>query len=271
MIKKILFIFLLFITLLVTVWFRNTDISKAQNYNQNVTLQAESTKESYILGETIKLEITLANKLDKPMRVPSVENGYLHIWIATSDQKFKEYRGSNWGNKDGGKGVKAGETFKTQITLLWNQTVPQNPTVMKDRLNSDYVFSRAGVYFIKVTGTIWDNDQKTIIESELIQIVADEPVGDDLIIWGKIKNNGEFAYFMQEGDFIMSKADFLTSKAEEKEKLQKEVKEVEEISAKYPNSILGKQMKTSLEKYQATDAQRKEFRQQYQNNQEKKP
>jgi hypothetical protein len=205
------------------------------------------------------LNVELVNKLNNPIRVPSVENGYLHIWIASSDQNFKEYKGSNWGNKDGGKGVRAGDTFKTQITLLWNQRTPQNPTVMKDRLATDYVFSTSGVYFIKATASIWDNDQKNTVESEPIQIVVDEPVGDDLIVWNSIKNNSEFAYFMQEGNF-------LTSKTEEREKLQKEV---EEISTKCPNSILAGQMKTSLEKYQATEARRKEFRQQLEKNKEK--
>jgi hypothetical protein len=216
MFKKILFFSLFLTILLAAIWFRNTSTSRASNFDQDVTLQIESTKKSYKLGEVINLELSWINKSEKLFKMPSVENGYLHIWIASSDQNFKEYKGSNWGNKDSGKGVRAGDTFKTQITLLWNQRTPQNPTVMKDRLATDYVFSTSGVYFIKATASIWNNDEKNTVESEPIQIVVNEPVGDDLVIWNKIKDNGEFAYFMQENNL-------LTAKTKEREKLQKDI------------------------------------------------
>ena len=261
MTKRIFFLALFFVTLVVVLWIRNVDASRLLNSDQNIILKAEATKESYMLGETVSLNLLLINKSNKPIRVPSLENGYMHIWIASSDRNFREYRGSRWGLSEGGKGVKSGETFTSAITLLWNSKPPQYSSVSENRLQTEYAFSEAGTYFIKATASIWDNNAKTAIESEPIQIVVKEPIGNDLEVWNLIKNNGDIALFIQEGDFQ-------TSQTEEREKL---LKGVEQITIKYPNSLLTNQLKQGLEKFRITEERIKELRQKIQNNKEEKP
>jgi hypothetical protein len=245
--KKISVISLILLTLLVFVSLKITNSSKAQTSNEDLKLSLGVVQKSYLLGENVNLDLTLINRLPNTVLAPSVDNGYLQIWIASADQKFKEYRGSNWGNKDGGKAIKPGEISNNQITVLWN-FVPALIRKEEDNLlETHYAFPEAGIYFIKATASFWNNNRKFVIESEPIQITVDDPVGDDLIIWNKIKENEELLFFMQQNKF-------LTSKPGEREKLQKEV---ERITAKYPNSVLANQMKKSLEKYQASEDQRK--------------
>jgi len=66
------------------------------------------------------------------------------------------------------------------------------------------------------------------VDSEPIAITVEEPIGEDLEVWNRIKNDGKFAFFIQ----------------------------VEDILQKYPRSIYAAPLRRSLEKFES----RKTFR-----------
>lgn len=79
-----------------------------------------------------------------------------------------------------------------------------------------------------------------IIESAPITIVAEEPIGDDLGVWEKIKGNRKYAYFIQTGGL----KGLLDSKALEV------AQDLQQLLDQYPNSRYGEKIQTSLREYQ---------------------
>ena len=98
---------------LVAIWSKDVNAGKITSANQDITLKISSTKGNYTLGEIVNLNIELTNGTPETIRTPSVENGYMHIWIASSDKNYKEYRESSWGLQERSKGDKPSETFKS--------------------------------------------------------------------------------------------------------------------------------------------------------------
>lgn len=267
--KKSLFVFLSLTAAAFIFLLTNPEAVKSSADNSDLVLKVGSDKESYILGEKINLQFELKDKNNKIVALaspPRVEDGSIKVWIASSNRSFKEYRGAGWGFSDSSKSQKA-ESFKSDAGILWNGKAPdssKNASSDKSGLETDYAFVVAGVYFIKATATVYpqnfkSEDDKIVLESEPIQIIMNEPVGNDLEVWNRIKDNGGFGLFMQTGSFINDKAD----------EAQKLVIAVEDIISKYPDSLLVVQLQQGLEKYRLTQAEINEQREQIKNNKRK--
>ena len=241
----------LMVVALMAVWAKSTGAIKQAKNSSVLALKVNSEKQTYVLGELIKLNFELSNEGDKAVRVaykPDVSTGYLKIWIAFDDREFNLYNNSSWGRMENrGLTLQPGQHFKSQATIFWNSK-PQIPRSGEGKILTDYAFSKAGIYFIKAVASITgDNPMK--IESEPIQIVVNEPVGDDLKVWNQIKENGDIAYFIQQGE----------TPTYQDEKAEKLLKEIEQITGKYPNSDLAGQMKQKLEKFRIDEEKRKEM------------
>ena len=91
---------------------------------------------------------------------------------------------------------------------------------------------------------------KSELESDPITLLIQEPVGEDLEVWNRIKNSGEIAYFIQEGDIAIP-----GYKKEEREKLRLEI---EQIINDYPDSFYAESLRQSMAKFQANEAKRQE-------------
>ncbi len=240
---------------LIVILGKGVNAVKQSKNDLPLILKVSSEKQTYILGEVVKLNFELINKGDKVIKIPlrpDVSTGYLKVWIALDGQEFNRYHNSSWGRMEhGGPTLQPGQSFNSQATILWNSkpdTLNLNPDVAKGRIMNDYAFPKAGVYFIKAVASI-TGDAPMKIESEPIQIVVNEPVGDELKVWNDIKDSGEIASFIQRGSF-------LTSKDEEEKNL---VKRVEQITQSYPNSFLVGQMKQKLEKFRTGEEKSKEM------------
>jgi len=108
---------------------------------------------------------------------------------------------------------------------------------------SFYAFSRPGVYSVRANFGYYSKEGRIMIESKPIQIVINEPVGDDLEVWNIIKDREDIGFFIQESYFR-------TSNTLEAKKL---MQEIEQISLKHPNSLIANQAGQSLEKFRAND------------------
>lgn len=220
----------------------------------NIIVRIDSTKQSYIQGEAVALNLEIVNNGHSEVFLKGwdVRSGLLRILVASEDQKFKQYAHSRWNREKPGRFIKPGETIKSQASLLWNFSpvgrVADLSRVKDDVILSDLAFPDRGVYFLKAVLTI-TGENRMEVESAPVQIVINEPVGDDLRIWNKIKNNSELAYFIQENQIR-------ASKAEEREKV---LKEVEQLVSNYSTGILATELKESLEKFRESEAKVKEY------------
>lgn len=98
-----------------------------------------------------------------------------------------------------------------------------------------------------IKGVSYIGENATPIESEEVEVVVNEPEGDDLTVWNQIKGKRDIAILMQTGDFANSKDE------------DKNISEVEHIILQYPNSIYSKYLKPNLEKFKENKAKRIEF------------
>lgn len=224
----------------------------------NLSFKGKINKETFTLGEPISVEFEISNEGETSIGVHTggVETGFLKVFIASQDGEYKEYFGYGWGLKMGRiSNLDSKESRKYKVaTILW-QGKPDisglNEQAAKEKLKgkiiTEYALPEPGVYFIK--GISYVGENATPIETQPIQIVINEPVGDDLKVWNQIKSNREIALLMQTGEFD-------TGKDGEKAKL---VKEVEQILEKYPNSTYSSYLNSNLEKFKTKEARRNEF------------
>lgn len=229
--------------------------------NNGLQIEISSLKNTYLLGETVFLDFEVKNNSSTDIRVKGVDldSNYVSIYIAFEGKTFKKYTHSRV--KEGKWWMlKAGQIVTSRSGILWNFS-PTKTSASLNELNethilTDYAFPEPGVYLIKAVLGIPNNENSIKIESKPIQILINEPIGDELKVWNQIKNRDDFAYFIQEGEFK-------TSKLEEEVKL---LGEIEKITAEYPNSILASQMKKSLEKFRESEEKLKENLQKKQKN-----
>ncbi|HMS39164.1 MAG TPA: hypothetical protein PKE69_02980 [Pyrinomonadaceae bacterium] len=225
--------------------------------NQKLSAKINSLKPSYILGEEVELNFKLYRTEDAEQNTQINQCGYLRIQIAKENESYSDYFGSKWQTETCEVEIpqKVDNFSEMNERVLWNVKPEVShlnsdaaKRVSKGRIMTDYAFPSVGTYSIKAVLTLAD-ENKTKIESEPIQIRIIEPIGNDLKIWNSIKQNGEIAYFIQQGRF-------LTIKETETEKL---AQQIEQIVADYPDGILAVQLNQSLGKFRFNEIKRKEF------------
>jgi hypothetical protein len=256
--KKYYVVMTMFLAVLITASWSIIGATQTITESSELLLKAQVNKETFVLGEPISVEFEISNKGEIPVKVHSggVETGYLKIFIAGSDGEYKEYVGSGWGVKMGRMfNLAPGESHKyKQASILWHGRIDVSglseqaaKEKLKGKVTTEYAFPKPGVYFIK--GVSHFSENSTPIESEPVQIVINEPIGDDLKVWNQFRGNREIAILMQKGDFD-------TGKDEEKAEL---ISQVEQIIEKYPNSTYSGYLKQNLTKFKVSEAKRDEF------------
>src|SRR5947209_3164980 len=209
----------------------------SKQVTKQLKLELMSSKETYLLGEPVSLLIDL-NNLDqeKGVLLNTFDPVYGSLKIyAHNDGKNVDYEYINpkWGilETNGLIGIGPNEKLSRSKLLL---------SRLKSDNTPEYFFQRAGTYSVKVSYQIQYAGQKTPItlESAPITITITEPVGDDLEVWNEMKANGEFAYFIEEGDFHIP-----SYKTEERAKFQQEI---EGILSKYPKSFYTESLRQNL-------------------------
>jgi len=206
-------------------------------------------KTDFILGETIILNTEVENigKSNLLLRGADVGSGYVKLFRAGGDLKYLQYAHSGWGTKKTGMiTIKAGEVIRSQASMLWNFSplgrVANLDSVKDNLIVSNLAFDTAGVYQLKAVLVI-PGDPQIRVESEPIPIRITEPLADDRKVWDLIKENGDLAYFIQEGELQ-------NENGRRKERL---LTIVRKIIREHPESLLAAQVRASLEKYQGKE------------------
>jgi hypothetical protein len=218
------------------------------------------TKDSYLLGEVIPLLIEINNLTGKEIILRDTIDpiyGSLTLYV-TNDTKTVEsqYMNPKFGILESNSiiKIKAGERQSNSIQIL---------AKLKSDNEATYFLDKAGTYNLLASYHIQLAGQAKPIEikSESIKLNIAEPAEDDSEVWNKIKDNGNIAYFLQEGDFNIP-----LYKLKEKEKLKQEI---EQIIIDYPNSFYAKSFKKSLEKFEVVEEKRKAFQEKIKTSQPK--
>lgn len=241
-------------------------------------LIVRSDQTSYILGELLQFEFEIKNNSQKEIVIVNGLrhlDGYLSVWISKDGRIFEKYDHRKWGTGDSMRitTLKPNESTINKAWVFYNSKPRFSDSVTPEiaqresagRILTDYAFPESGVYLLKASYSIYlaGESEAVRIESSPVTINITEPTGDDLRAWNKIKDKGDIAYFMQEGDFLIP-----SYKSEERAKLQVEI---EGILAEHPNSIYAGPLRQSLEKYTANEEKRKAFQRQMKQRQKPEP
>lgn len=253
--KLIFFSGLLIFASLILVYSQVEQHSKSNSNELEVTV--ESAKSTYFLGELVLLNFEINNNTasDVYLGGTKLNSGYLTISISFSDNKFKKYRAVGTGKKTSPTLLKKGEQAKSSSKILWNANLAENCSNCEAYKETDiltyYAFPAAGSYHIKAVLHVSDGKELKQIESEPIKITIKEPSGEDLEVWNQIKDNGDFAYFIQEGNFRIP-----SYKPEERAKFEQKI---EQIINQHPNSFYAESLRQSLVKFRANEEKRKAY------------
>ncbi len=219
-----------------------------------LTLEAKPNKENYLPGELITIKFKVINKSSEPLPLykgSTVRDGYLNVLIANEKGSFKEYSGPGWGTKDADyhEPITLGpeQAFETEATVLWNQKLETNhlnrdyaENLGQRRILTDYALPASGVYYIKAV--LYNPLNKKSIESEPARLVIEAPQGPDLAVWNKIKDEGQYALFMQTGGLAERPTGAKTKEI---------AKSLESLLQLYPDNHYSEQIASSLNKRQA--------------------
>jgi len=244
--------------------------TKTNNTSKQLELSVIPSEVNYMLGEVAALSFKLTNVSDEDVSILgdlNTSDGYLNVYVSQNGRNFSEYRHTKWGIKDAKSQpikLSPSESVTTSATILWNrkpETKGLNTDVAEKategRILSHYAFPEVGTYFVKASyyNYFTKEAKPVLIESEPVQITIEEPAGEDLEVWNKIKDDGDIAYFIQEGDFRIP-----FYKTEERIKFKREI---EQLLNQYPNSFYAQSLQQSLDKFKATEEEkRKDFLQQ---------
>ena len=233
-------------------------LHKSESQDTDLSLTVKTPKEVFSLGEIVPLTFKFTNETSESIRffdILHIEDGDIQILISQDGGNFKKYSHSRWGVADVNRppiSLKSHESRETSVGILWND-IPNElniDRVADKQLVTNYAFQTKGIYLIKAKTTIHYSDKEAVwLESAPIQIVVEEPTGDNLAVWNKIKDRGDIGFFLQEGDFK-------SYDPKERAKLQKEV---EQLLVQYPNSIFADPIKESLKKHQENEEKAKPY------------
>lgn len=255
-------------TLLVTGLMTAIFASNNSGQLERVFFKVEADKNTISLGEIVNLEFEFSNLGETAVQIPDggVMAGNIEVFIAKKGESYRKYFRSDWGRLDGEVNVitlapnRSHKIDDTSATIFWNgkpnyshlnSDAAKRADMQDNRILTDYAFPDAGMYSVKATACLIDEKKGCSIplESKPIEIKVNEPVGNDLKVWNRIKGNREIALLTQNNSFS-------TGKEDEKTKLSAQV---EQIVIDYPNSIYSAYLKRSLEEFKMREAKRNEF------------
>lgn len=231
--------------------------STKQNTTANgLTLKGEPSKKKLILGEPLTVEFAFINRGEKAVDVAGtgVESGGLKIYIAKKqDGEYKEYFIGSWGRQRGRYiTLEPGKTYKLELaSILWhglprvshlNEVAAER--LLKGKITTEYAFQEPGIYLLK--GRSYFGGNASPIESEAIEIEIQQPTGENLEVWNKIKGDKQIARLLQN-------ASFDTDQSETKQRL---IQTVEQLLLHHPNSLYSGYFRPNLQKYK-TDEERR--------------
>jgi hypothetical protein len=222
---------------------------------EGLTLKVQVDKENYLPGEIISLHFSIKNESPAPLslyRESTVWDGNLKVFIAHGTGPFREYVGPGWGTRDKLPGeplkLNPSQSFETEATVLWNQKIETShlnelyaKKLAKQRINTDYALAEPGTYYVKAI--LHNPKTGTDIESRPLLLTVEEPQGTDLNIWKTLKQNGEYALFIQTGGLLEHPKDPKTVKM---------ARELKDLASQNPGSHYTKSIRSSLSKHKET-------------------
>lgn len=232
-----------------------------------VSLKVSSERNTYALGEIVKIKTSIRNNTSKVIAFGSDVKSSSAVQIAFGDEKnYKPYAGASLRFMLDGINldfiIPAKATHREEKELFW--IYPSSSSTLKPRLEVPYLearianhlaFPRAGKYFIRLVSHVEIDGVSADFESTPIEITVTEPSGGDVAVWEQIRANSDIAYFIQYSEPARRYYDRL-----EREYLEQRI---QKLIAENPTGIYVGQIQRSLHKFRLAEAERNDLRPRY--------
>lgn len=209
--------------------------------NPDLKLKLRTNKSAYMLGEPINFIFELKNISVEKIHLNdefSVYSGMVNLQVSLDGINYIRSNSSDWGLVDytsNGVIIEPEQILSSTGNILSRKSIDNQP---------EFLFYQPAKLFFKFdyTFVLKDNlTEKYTLASEPVEVNLFEPSGEDLIVWNKIKSNGNFAYFILRGSPAIP-----MNKVAERERF---IKEVNQIITDHPTSLYTAMLMTNLEKY----------------------
>lgn len=221
------------------------DVQQAISLKSCCTLSVINNSRSYILGEIVDLEIRLTNTLEDVVWINSLlptSFGNFDIYISNDNVRYRRNMQPLWGVKDyvivHPTTLDAHKSESIKISVLYNSIGDDHINEVENRVTTSNLFPMPGIYYIKAILKDYTRERRETLESAPIQINILQPKGDDLQIWNTIKDNPQFAFFLQES---------VIHEDLETEKYM--IQTLEDLTQTYPKGKLASQIRRALDKF----------------------
>jgi hypothetical protein len=212
-----------------------------------LTLKVSFPNDTYILGEPLIAHLELKNNSSNSVVILdkfSVETGHIRLKGIRSDGTIVRFGNPRWGVEDwvGKSTLMPFGSIKTTAGILW---------YADEKMNADFRLKEKGEYTIVAEYSVfYDNGHfnPIQIQSSPVRINIEDPLGEDLAVWNLIKADGNFAFFLQEGD--------LPSKRLAPEQIESFSRTAQNILNKHPNSVYAPYIRSAAERLQAAEIAR---------------
>jgi len=215
-----------------------------------VVIKFRPSKNVYKLGEPISFSFELKNNSKNEISILDsfgVGTGLVGLKVSKDGEMYHGANDPNWGTVDilAKTKLAPGKTLESSSSVLWD---------LEKQGVSKFMFKNRGEYSFKATYTLWVEGEKVPvhIESKPVRITLTEPQGINLSAWEKIKDNGDFAYFLQKNEILIP--------VYQTEKREKFLREIDDIIISYPDSFYSQELRKSLSKFRENELKRRELK-----------
>lgn len=226
---------------------------RGRTEDKPVSLTLEADSNEIVLGEPFSFRANLQNETNEVVQiranlVPHIGN--LKIEVSTDGENYKRFVTPGINSIEGGFGLlklDTGDSFEIPVNIFWNdrpKLAHLSPAaadrVSRDRILTSLVFPEAGTYFVRAElANAVVNGVSATLKSKAVEIRVSQPLGDDAIVWEKIKDRPDIAFFLQEGWFRKVNA-------AERNLLEDELAS---LVATYPSSRIAHKVGKSLKRF----------------------
>jgi hypothetical protein len=152
----------------------------------SLAITAKPNKTELVLGEPLLVDLSIANTGKDTVKIghaPDIGS----IWISKDGKSYKKF--SRYGRGRARKNpysLAPGKTVTTHFFILYG-TLMDSPEGGGTKVH-EYAFPTAGTYFIR--GGV------SVARTDPIEITVKEPVGEDAVVWAKLREVKEYGRFM---------------------------------------------------------------------------
>lgn len=181
-----------------------------------VSLIVETDSRDIVQGEPFEFVVKLQNDTKEAVNVRAnvhPHGGDLKFYVSSDGENYKRFVSPGIRSMEGGRSLlklDTGDSVGGPVKLFWNDKPKLTnlapsavDKISRDRILTSFVFPEPGKYFVRAElfNVAINGGAGVTLTSKAVEVRVSQPSGEDLLVWEKIKDRPDIAFFLQEGWF----------------------------------------------------------------------